>query len=61
VQNFIKLLQEAKLWETEADTEAEPVGKIAGARKANSGPAGEAAGAEESGPPVPISSGTKRR
>jgi hypothetical protein len=37
-----------KVWETEAD--AEPGGKVAGARKANSGPAGEAAGAEESGP-----------
>jgi hypothetical protein len=33
----------------EAEVDAEPVGK-AGARKANSGPAGEAADAEESGP-----------
>jgi hypothetical protein len=36
--------------EAEAEADAEPVGKVAGARKANSGPAGEAAGAEESGP-----------
>jgi hypothetical protein len=52
VRNFVKLLREAKLWETEAEAEAEaePGGKVAGARKANPGPAGEAAGAEESGP-----------
>jgi hypothetical protein len=37
---FVKLLREAKVWETDADAEAEaeaavePVGKVAGARKA---------------------------
>jgi hypothetical protein len=38
VRNFVKLLREAKVWETEAeaevDAEAEPGGKVAGTRKA---------------------------
>jgi hypothetical protein len=36
VRNFVKLLREAKVWETEAEAEAdaEPVGKVAGAKKA---------------------------
>jgi hypothetical protein len=36
--------------EAKAEADAEPVGKAAGAKKANSGPAGQAAGAEGSGP-----------
>jgi hypothetical protein len=38
VRNFVKLLREAKVWETEADAEAEaePGGKVAGARTATS-------------------------
>jgi hypothetical protein len=51
VRNFLKLLQEGKVWKTEADAELGEKATSAGStRKANSGPAGEAAGAEESGP-----------
>jgi hypothetical protein len=31
VRNFVKLLREAKIWETEAEADAEAVGKVAGA------------------------------
>jgi hypothetical protein len=56
VRNFLKLLQEGKVWETEADAElGEKATSVRSTGKANSGPAGEAgeaAGAEEleSGP-----------
>jgi hypothetical protein len=51
VRNFLKLLQEGKVWETEADAElGEKATSVGSTGKANSGPAGEAAGAEESGP-----------
>jgi hypothetical protein len=50
VRNFVKLLREAKVRETEAEAtaeaDAEPGGKVAGARKASSGPAGKAAAAD---------------
>jgi hypothetical protein len=36
VHNVVKLLREAKVWETEADIEVETGGKVTGARKATS-------------------------
>jgi hypothetical protein len=46
-----KLLQEVKVWETEANAErGEKATSVGSTGKANSGPAGEAASAEESGP-----------
>jgi hypothetical protein len=48
---FLKLLQVGKVWETEADAElGEKATSVGSTGKANSGPAGEAADAEESGP-----------
>jgi hypothetical protein len=49
VRKFVKLLREAKVWETEAEAEADakPDGNVADARKTTeSGPAGKAAGAD---------------
>jgi hypothetical protein len=56
VRNFVKLLREAKVWETEAeaeaDAEAEPGGNVAGSRRATKAddeaePDGKVAGARK--------------